>query len=370
MKTRKVYLIKDSAFTGAQILTQDINIKDPIQSFDVLIRMTNGAGMTEASTVKIHDEFTNFELADGADVLVSASMEELQGLHVLDNTSLPDMHMTLEDDAVQREGFRISFGLDDVDMKHYLDPSRYYNLQLKITNTFTAAAATTWAAAGHTITVIANVIDEGAEANEGFLSPKSIYAFTAVDGAEVVIEMPRDMDYRAVMIQSMVTGSRPDQTLEVVKLTCDADKYVPINVDTDDLMSQNIALLGGFTERLDKRITGAGTICTDLFYDTHGIVTQDTSVSHPGLVTTDADVISVEIDVGTAGVDANSAVEGLVSASISGYSLHSCMYLPFGKLDNPSSWFKAAEYGNIKLKLTGEASAGAVRVLTQQLRMV
>lgn len=60
--------------------------------------------------------------------------------------------------------------------------------------------------------------------------------------------------------------------------------------------------------------------------------------------------------------------EGLIRAQVTGSALHSCLYLPFGRLDHPEDWFPAQTFGDIKLKLTGESSLGVTKVLTQQLR--
>lgn len=62
------------------------------------------------------------------------------------------------------------------------------------------------------------------------------------------------------------------------------------------------------------------------------------------------------------------AVEHALTCHLEGASLHSCLYVPFGDLNSPEEWFQAQQYGDVKLKLTGEASAGAVKVLIQQLR--
>ena len=62
MRTRKVYLLKDDAFTAAQTKTININVADFISSIDILVEMTNGSAMTEASVVKPHDEFTKIEI--------------------------------------------------------------------------------------------------------------------------------------------------------------------------------------------------------------------------------------------------------------------------------------------------------------------
>lgn len=63
------------------------------------------------------------------------------------------------------------------------------------------------------------------------------------------------------------------------------------------------------------------------------------------------------------------AVEHALTFLVSGAAPHSCLCLPFGMMDTPESWFNATEYKDIKLKLTGEAGAGAVKVATQQLRV-
>lgn len=267
MKIRKVYLLKDDAFTGAQTKVQDINIIDPIASIDILVEMTNGSAMTEASVVKPHDEFTKIEIVDGADVLESASMEEWQGLNFVEMGRPPFMVLSLEDNAVQREMCHIHFGIGEEDPEHYFNPKSFRNPQLKITNTFTTAAATSWAASGHTITVIANVIEEGAVGSKGFLSTKEMYAFTAVDAAVEVIDMPRDYPYRLLLLQAQKTAKRPDESLEKIKISCDADKYVPVDMDIDHLIMENISQFGIISIPYLKRMKAAADVLySDLWY--------------------------------------------------------------------------------------------------------
>lgn len=368
MKTRKVYLLKDDVFTAAQTKIIDINVRDPISSIDIIVRMTNGAAMTEASIVKPHNEFTKIELVDGSNILESASFREWQSINVAELFILPSMELTLENSAVQCEMCTIHFGISKNDPKHYFDPPKFTNPQLKITNTLTTPAATTWAATGHSISVIANIIEEGAEPNMGFLMSKEIYAHTAVDGAIETIDMPRDYPYRMIMLEALKSGSSPILTIEKLKLTCDADKYVPYEIDSRDLILENRAMFGMLTQTMKKRITGAGVIYSDLYDLINAAVTQDTSLSVIGLVTCAGEAITMETLVGTAGVNALSAVEGVCYASAFGYALHSALYLPFGKLDQPDDWFDSAKWGDIKLKLTGESAVGTVKTVLQQLQ--
>lgn len=368
MKTRKVYLLKDDAFTAAQTKTVDINIKDPISSIDVIVRMTTGAGMTEASVVKPHNEFTKIELVDGSDVLESCSMREWQSLNVVELGALPPMELTLETSSVQAEMCTIHFGISKNDPEHFFDPTKFTNPQLKITNTFTAAAATSWAASGHAISVVANIIEEGASPHSGFLSAKEIYAHTAVDGAVETIDMPRDHPYRLIMLECIKTGSSPILTLEKLKLSCDADKYIPYDIDSRDLILDNVASFGMFNQGLKKRITGAGVIYSDLYHLLKAAVTQDTSASAVGLVTCAGEAITMEVLIGAAGVNTVSAAEGVCYAIASGFALHGALYLPFGNMHNPDDWFESNQYGDIKLKLTGESAVGTVKTVIQQLR--
>lgn len=69
------------------------------------------------------------------------------------------------------------------------------------------------------------------------------------------------------------------------------------------------------------------------------------------------------------GVLVDHATEHLLYALVTGYCLHNSVYYHFGRLDRPDEWFPAQNFGDIKLKLTGESAAGAVKVLTQQLRI-
>ena len=296
MKTRKVYLEKDLAFTAAGTIVTDVNVKDPISFIEILVEMVNGSAMTEASVVKPHDEFTKIELVDGSDVLCSASMEELQAKNAFDLGNLPYMELTLDDDAVQRENCFIMFAPKKYDTNIYLNPGNFNNLQLRITHSHTAAAVTSWAAAGHTITIIAHVIEEGAGENLGFLTHKSHYAYTAVDGAIETIDLPRDFPYQSIMIQALKTANDITLSLEKIKLTTDADRYVPVDIDFDHLVYENATEFGEFFQRCAKRITGAGDVYTDLYKIAHPSVYAVNASGVSEVVAVAGEKVSVELN--------------------------------------------------------------------------
>lgn len=295
MRTRKVYLLKDDAFVGARTKTIDINVVDPINSIDIIVEMTNGGTMTEASVVKPHDEFTGIELVSGGDVLVSCNMEDLQALNFVEEGRAPYMELNLHDSVVQKEACRINFGVSHLDPFRYLIPTAFKNLQLKITNTFTAAAATTWAAAGHSLSVIANVIEEGVKDHKGFLTTILKKAYTVSSGAIEPIDLPTDFPYRMILISSMITTKRPDESITSIKLTCDADKYVAMEVDGDHMIMDNIRQFGRITQVLKKRMTNAGdAIYADLWFDTVAQVQGETTETIAGVTSCVAEKVIAE----------------------------------------------------------------------------
>jgi len=271
MRTRQVYLKKDEAFTAAQTITFPINIRDPISSIDFIIEMKNGSAMTEASVVKINNEFTKLIVKDGATILNSVSMRELQSLNHAELGQPPLMLPTLEDNAVQQETATMHFGLSPTDPNHYIRPDNFDNLQIEITNTFTTAAATSWAASGHKITVIANVIDEGAGDYQGYLTAREVFSYTCVSGAIEEIDIDRDFPIRLMVISSLITGKRPDESISKLELNCDAGKYVPIELDYDHLMFRNFSQFSPATLKYRKRVTNAADVIhTDLYYPLWG----------------------------------------------------------------------------------------------------
>lgn len=266
MLIRQHYLKKDEPFTAAQTLAIDINIKKPITRIDILIEMKNGSAMTESSVVKPHDEFTKISLVNGSDVLDEGSMEQYQGLNFVEMGKAPLMNLTLHDALVQGEMCYLNYGYFLGDPNHYLDPGKFGNLQLRITNTFTTAAVDAWHSSGHSITVIAHVIEEGVSDYQGFLRLWTPKSYDAVDGTIVETDLPNDFPIRLLSIQALKTGADVTGSLELIKLALNADSFVFFDGDVDHLVMQNVQDFGLITQKLDKRMTGAGDIFSDLYY--------------------------------------------------------------------------------------------------------
>lgn len=95
-----------------------------------------------------------------------------------------------------------------------------------------------------------------------------MYGYTAVSGAVETIDMPRDYPYRLIMLQSEMTAKTPYDNLTEVKMSCDADRYVPIDADIDHLIWENISMFGLASLNYSKRMKDAADVLySDFWYE-------------------------------------------------------------------------------------------------------
>jgi len=196
---------------------------------------------------------------------------------------------------------------------------------------------------------------------------KEMFSYTEVSGAIQSIPIQRDYPLRQILIQALKTGYAPISSVSKIKFTCDADKYIPFDIDMLHLLQENVRVCGPFFQTLRKRITGAANIYADLYYLLKGWLTMGTTLHTATVLTYAGETMGVE-DVLQGATDIVSTAEALADCEAIGYAPHSCVLLPFGKKDVPSDWLDLSSFGDIKLFLTGGAAAGLVNVITQQLR--
>ena len=295
MKTRMNTLVSRKSFTSSDVIEKLISGKDPISFIDIIVRMTNGSAMTEASIVKIHDDVTKIEVIDGGDVLQSANMEEFQAIQSFMTKEMPFQTLTLDDNGVQTEMTRIHFGYFPFDPDHYLRPQDYDNLEIKVHITMTTAAATAWAAAGHDVTIIAGLMEEGYNSYQGFLSNRFARSYSAVDGTEEIVDIPTTQPINMILIQAFKTATRPDENIEIVKLDADDGKHIEMDMYMTELEAQNVTQFGEFSQVLKKRCTNAGDIIySDLFLNTSADVFGATTLTKSSPTSVDCDQIAVE----------------------------------------------------------------------------
>lgn len=295
MKTRTSILKQRKAFSASDVIDAELKGNHPISFIDVIVRMTNGAAMTEASVVKPHDDVSKIEVIAGGRVLESGNGEDWQAVNAFMMNKLPYQDLTLEDNAIQTEVFRIPFGHYEYDPNHYLRPADFENPEIKVHLTMTTAAATAWAAAGHDVTIIAHIMESGYGDYQGFLGTEFVRSYASVDGTVEDTDLNTDWPYNMIVIAAMKTATRPDENVEIVKLDANDGDHVELDIYMTQLQAENVNQFGPFHQKLAKRTKAAAdVIYSDLFLGTMAAVGGGTTLYAQHLLSVDSDQVVSE----------------------------------------------------------------------------
>jgi len=369
MKFRDAYLEKEFVLAASGTKIIPISINTPIIALDIIFDAKYGTAQ-ELDDTPIYKEIDKIEVVDGSEVLYSLDMPEAQALNAYEMARLPYMALVSKKNTATKEKVTIRFGRGPYDTKYMLDPTRFDNLQLKITYSFTVDASN-WLTNEQKLTVIAQTIEEGAPTPQGFFMNKEIYSWTTATSGDESIDLPKDFKYRMIILRKFYTGERVDEAFTNIKLTCDADRYVPFNLKGSHLAIENLERFGYFslTQKAMKQDT---EIVYSPLADVKGVNPQVAADAKAIITPTiDADQITLNQHTeGAAGSDAWTAdtTDREIDVTSFGLQPHHTLCLPFGDIQNPDHMFDPALYESIKLKLTQGGTAGTGQIVVQQLR--
>lgn len=361
MLHRYTYLQKDLVLADSGEKTTDITVRDPVTCLWVEIRNTNGASYNHHNPV--HTNVSKIELIDGADVLFSLSGEQAWALACANLGFAPNQKFSALGGDVQSMAIPIMFGRWLGDTEYALNPAAFRNLQLRVKWAFATAAATTWTTSSATLTVVADVM-EGAPAPSRMLVAKEHYTWTSAVGTEY-IALPTNAAYRGLMYQSYLASYHPFGIVSALKMSCDAGKYVPVDLDVEDLLYLQMLKQPKLNYRISDHLKSG-----DSFYS---YLTELESVSLNPEDTHDCVAGYFNYEYGNQAVSVY--VAGSVSTSyrnigadVHGFCPFGYIYIPFGDQADPSDWFPAPAFGSIRLEAKGIVASGACKLALVQDR--
>jgi hypothetical protein len=337
MNYRLATLLDRETATTAATKIIDIDLAEIISGISIQMRGTNNGSTPTAHPAKM---ISKVELIDGSDVLASLSGIQLQALNINELGRHLYSELNYIDDNVAIVVMDLMFGRKLWDEQLALDPSKFRNLQLKISHNKASGGS---APDAGELSVFAHVFDEKPVAPVGFLVNKEHYTYTLTASAHQYIDLPTDRACRKLIVQSLYTGLQPWQNYNSDLIRAYAQEVNPYFTETI---------------RMSNNTTAFTCYCTPTF---------DTKMVWAPILGADSGYLGLVSYGGTFTADCTASTEG--DLIVSGKCPHGAFCIPLGKQDIIEDWFDARKVGSWKLDITAGGSAvGTVEVITQQLR--
>lgn len=352
MKTRDVYLINGQTLKDSDTVTYDLTKNLKIQY--LILKYTNTNGATSNTVARLASMVSKLAVVDGSNVIHSLSMIQEQAKNFFDYRHLPYQSLTQAAGGTVIEEAVIDFRRMPGDKDFYLDTSRYSNPQLQLTHAFTISATAGFATGDGKLSVIARVIDSGAQPNQGFVMAKQLDSFASAASGDHTTDLPLDFPIAALIVGNPVDGKRPDETLSNFKLTADTDAFIPIDMSYADLCQRNVDDFGLAEQEFQELAGTSAAQNTDLYYDTSNNITNAANAT-------------AYLDATTANqIAATIGTSGAIGVRMRGSAPHSSVFYRFGDGIDPTDVFDPSGVGKFQLKLTNAATGATPKVVTIQ----
>lgn len=370
MRSRDAVIEYQKTLDDAGTLTKDLDLVDPVSALYLEHQATNGS--TNNADNFISDVITKIEIVDGSEVLYSVNLTELEALHFYKLKQTPTLFPSEWASGGQRHGCLLLFGRYLWDPEYAIDFTKFKNPQLKITSNLAAIRAVSATDAFTTgslkSTIVAKVM-EGEPAPGKYLMAKELLNFpsSSSSGAEERKELPTDLLYRLLMTRHWVEGSDIDEVTSDLKLTADADKYIPFNRKVKQLDAEALAEFGviGYKHDIQQAYSNAIRIIPNK----EPMVTAQ--VRNPGTPRVHVPWAQWSSNYNFELYDLAGALDATARQStawVKGHAIHATLPIPMGRMDRPETWFDPTPYKKLEMVFTSGGTAGTCAVVAEQVR--
>ena len=354
---RLTEILPNEAANSAATKTIDIDLTKPISRMVVEFKATNNNSVPTAHGAKV---ITKIELVDGSEVIHSLSGIQSQALSANNMGEMPFAVNEYRNDVSNIQTFQLNFGRWLWDPILALDPTKFSNLQLKITHNKALGGSTPDAG---NLRVFAFVFDENSPTPRGFLMSKEVFSYSLVSSAIQRVDLPRDFPYRGIMIQSLSGGKQPWEQYNKIKWSINHDQMVPINT----LFVSDLLKLYAPKQRFVETLLGIATASavdhfTSFAYDTYANITNlDAALTNNFIVQDFGGTVAVTGDSAEA-----------FQLVLNGYSPHGSLLIPGGMPNDMDTWYDPRNAAAVTLDITGGSSVGSgstAEIVLEQLRL-
>ncbi|KKN32651.1 hypothetical protein LCGC14_0811740 [marine sediment metagenome] len=350
----------DETFTADTTEVIDMTLVDPISQLVLRFQPKTGAAL--ASTAHFMKCISKIELVDGSDVLFSLSGVEAHALdwysHLMERTNIIWYLGTTAQDLV----LHISFGRYLYDPQLALDPTKFNNLQLKITLDIDGGGFNNSEIA---LSVFAHIFDEKTVTPEGFLMSKELKDYALGAGTHEYTDLPTDHPFRKLFLRIQKYGTGVEYCFDEIKLSEDNDKKVPLNHKIAEIIHAITAQQRPYREWIIGWGTTSATYfhCTPAYWPAISGSPWRSATLTTGLVFYEGDGGRFKTAQAAAGPNWQALIEG--------WCPHGVIEIPFGLQNEMEDWYDTTKLGSLQLDLksaSGMSSSETCQVFIQQLR--
>lgn len=345
---------EDVGASGTKVL--DLDLSEIISQLLIKFKVTN---KINSSTGSPFSNLTKIEVVDGSDVLFTANGDALDAVNFYNRQKAQCTSWSYVANWALEALVGLDFGRYPFDPMYALDPTRFRNLQLKISYDEDVGSST---ADTNALEVWALVFSGKVPSPVGFFQVKEQYAYTPSADSYEEIELPTDYPLRTLYLQAPKKDTWFGSIVDEVRLDEDALKAILFDNEYYDVMKMYRAFFGRYEHKSTVYLS-----TTDTAYyrgptaDVAGIITPYGTAEY---AVADGQIFGAE----GAGY---MTTAGNCTIFVSGFLPNYVGAFPFGKRDDPEDWYDPRGVGKLRFRIKGGAGLAGTetfRVLTQQVR--
>lgn len=354
MHYRNTEILASESIATAATKVLDLNLQAPISRLSLIIKVTNATNSPVGHPTEV---ITKVEILDGSNVIFSMDGPALAALNFYAGNPQPPQMLDYILPEYFMFPFNINFGRYLYDEELALDPSKYHNLQLRITHNKALGGGTPTAG---NLAVRADVFDEKTVTPVGVLISKQHYSFTQVADTVFYIDLPTDLAMRMMMHIVSNTTEGPEYNITNIKLSEDTDKRIILEGDVEFLLP----VQPPESKQWVDSVYGMLTTTARSFY-------VAPTWERQGATTQIEDSNSTIFNTASAGQKLSILGEIAVNFSgvFPGFNVFGAYPYIFGKQNDISDWWQLGTGKSARLKLTcaaGPDTSEPCQIITQQ----
>lgn len=344
-------------------LTYNLDQSDPISELNLLIEATNGATSNKQNPILMN--ISKIEVVDGGEVLwdLPGEIAYAYCAHMQDKT--PHRWGSGVPSGSPWVNIPIRFGRYTLDEMFAFNPVAHKNPQLKLTfdeASINTAGATGFVSDSMNLSLLLRVMED-APPPVGFLSARTVEQYTALASGDVRSEMPTDRVLRSIFVRPWETAVHTSSTVSRYKLSADGGKFTPFDLYWRNMRDRMASYFKPLTMS-NYTITDDGEAHESWLGDAmYSNVRSQAATYIVNAAGHSGGKIAVHVCS-----HAGASTDGVsVFYQVTGMPLFQTHIYPFGRKNDPDTWFDARQHNKLDLFLTNGNAGGEVSVCCEQV---